>query len=219
MSMRLPILIGAGSLGRDLVDCFGEEAFCGVYVDPQYTVVPIRRLPIYTSWEQVREITSHYVLGVADTGHRERARAGAMRVGLAPAPAMVARTAVIAADASLAPGTTVGHMAVVGPLARLAENVLVMHAGIVAHDSVIGTNSVLCAGVALGGNVVIGAHTFIGANAVLAPGVSFGERSYIAAGAACFRNGEAGSRWIGNPARRTFTAKHDTTIAGTLHHG
>jgi sugar O-acyltransferase (sialic acid O-acetyltransferase NeuD family) len=201
------ILIGAGSLSRDLIDCFGSATFAGIYVDPQFPAAPIGGLPIVSDWESARKIASHYVLGVSDIEHRERARRAAANAGLTPAAPLVSHTAIVAADATLAAGCTVGHMAVIGPSARLDEDTLVMHAAIVAHDTVIGPNCVLCAGVSLGGYVGIGARTFVGSNAVIAPRVSIGAGAYIAAGAACFRDAEPGSRWIGNPARRSALSK------------
>jgi sugar O-acyltransferase (sialic acid O-acetyltransferase NeuD family) len=203
MDMDTIILIGAGSLSRDLVDCFGAGAFVGTYVDPQFPAASIRGLPVLSNWEDVCDIASHYMLGISDVAHRERASFVARQAGLLPAPPLVSRLAVVAADAVLAPGCAVGHMAVIGPSARLGENTLVMHQAIVAHDVVVGTNSVLCAGVSLGGHVHIGANTFIGSNAVLVPKLKIGAGTHIAAGAACFRDAEPGSTWIGNPARRT----------------
>jgi acetyltransferase-like isoleucine patch superfamily enzyme len=197
------ILIGAGALGRDLIEAFGAAAFAGVYVDPGHAAADMRGLPLLSSWEEVCARATHYVLGVADIAHRERARAAARRAGLSPAAPMVARTAVVAEDAILAPGVAIGQMAVVGPAAQLGEDTLVMHACVVAHDVVLESNCVLCAGVSLGGRVRLEAQVFVGSNAVLAPDVSMGQGSYVAAGAACFRDGPAASRWLGNPARRT----------------
>lgn len=200
------ILIGAGALTRDLVEAFGAAAFAAIYVDPAYAAASIGGLPVLTSWEAARGRGGHYLLGVSDIAHRARAAAAAEAAGLAPAPAMVTHTAIVAADATLAPGAAVGHMVVIGPAARLAGNTLVMHGAVVGHDVELGANSVLCAGVSLGGHVRLGGDSFIGSNAVLAPGLVFGQHSYVAAGAACFRDGPPHSRWIGNPARRVALA-------------
>jgi sugar O-acyltransferase (sialic acid O-acetyltransferase NeuD family) len=196
------ILIGAGAFARDMIDAFGRDTFVGIYVDPDFPTGSLSGLPVFTRWTDVREAASYYVLGVSDIDHRERARGAASKAGLAPAPPLVSRTAIAAADARLASGCAVGHMAVIGPSARLGEDTLVMHSCVIAHDSVIGDNTVLAAGVCTGGHVQIGPRTFIGSNAVLAPKVKIGAGCYIAAGAACFRDAEPGTRWIGNPARR-----------------
>ena len=123
--MKSIILIGAGALTRDLVEAFGASAFAAIYVDPAYAAAGIGGLPLVTSWEAARRLGGHYMLGVSDIAHRARAAAAAEAAGVAAAPAMVTRTAIVAADATLAPGTAIGHMAMVGPSARLAGNTLV----------------------------------------------------------------------------------------------
>lgn len=203
--MKGRILIGAGALARDLIESFGREAFAGIYVDPQYACGPVNGLPVLTSWDDVRNAASHYTLGVSDIAHRERAIGMARAEGLLPAPPMVASGAVVARDAVLEAGACIGHVSVIGPAACIGANTLVMHGVVIGHDSMLGANSVLCAGVSLAGNVKIGARCFIGANAMLAPRVCFGDDVYAAAAAACFRDAESGSRWIGNPARRSKT--------------
>jgi len=196
------ILIGAGALARDIIGVFGHKRFVGIYVDPQFYVDKFCELPVLTSWPDVREIASCYVLGVSDIAHRERARILARAEGLKPSTPLVPPSAIVAADARLEPGSAIGQMAVIGPSAHLGEDTIIMHSAIVAHDTLIGENTVLCAGVCVGGNVKIGAQTFVGSNAVLAPKVNIGAGCYIGAGAACFRDANPGSRWIGNPARR-----------------
>jgi len=197
------VLIGAGALARDFIDAFGPAAFSGMMVDPQYVVAPIHGVPVYTDWQDVRRVATHYVLAVSDIGHRVRALATVDAQGLLPAPPMVTGSAIVARDAVLEAGACVGHLAVVGPNAHLGVNSLVMHGAVVGHDAMIGANSVFCAGVSVGGNAVVGARCFVGANAMLAPRVRFGDDVYAAAASACFRDAEAGSRWIGNPARRS----------------
>ena len=197
------ILIGAGALARDIVGVFGHERFVGLYVDPQFQGTKFGELPVLSNWADVRKIATCYVLGVSDIAHRDRVRLMARAEGLHPCAPLVPPSAIVAADARLASGSAIGQMVVIGPAARLGEDSIVMHSAIVAHDSVIGENTVLCAGVCIGGHVQVGAQTFVGSNAVLAPKVKFGAGCYIAAGAACFRDADPGSRWIGNPARRS----------------
>jgi sugar O-acyltransferase (sialic acid O-acetyltransferase NeuD family) len=200
--MNKIVMIGAGSFARDLVDAFGAQAFAGIYVDPEFAPTPIGGLPVFSKWEDVRKNATHYILGVSNIEHRERARAAAEKCGLAPTPPLVSRLAVVAGDATLAPGVAVGHMVTIGPAAKLDAHVLVMHLSVIGHDCVVGENTVLCAGVSLGGHVHVGKKSFVGANAVLAPKVNIGAECHISAGAACFRDAEDGGRWIGNPARR-----------------
>lgn len=199
--MSRVLLIGAGSLARDIIDAFGPERFAGLYVDPAYPAEPLAGLPVFSRWDEAARETTTYLLGISDIAHRALARAAAREAGLFPAAPLVSTRAVIAADADLAPGTAVGHMAVIGPGAALDQDVLVMHGAIVAHDCAIGANSVLCAGANLGGRVSLGFGSFIGANAVVAPNLAIGMGCHLAAGAVCLRDAPASTRWIGNPAR------------------
>jgi len=200
--MERVLLIGAGALARDILGVFGQDKFVATYVDPEFPTTPLGRLPIVASWAAARQLASHYVIAVSDVEHRRRAQRNAADIGLLPAPPLIARTAIVAADAAVAPGCLVGHFAVIGPSARLQENALVMHSAIVAHDSHVGSNTVLCAGVCLSGCVHIGNDCFVGPNSALAPGVQIGDGSFIAAGSSCFRNAAPGSRLIGSPARQ-----------------
>ena len=202
MATEKILLIGSGALARDFVESFGRDAFVAIYVDPQFPVTQIDGLPVFTDWKEARDRASHYVIGFSDIEQRERVRGHAKSAGLLPASPFISRFAVIASDASLSPGCAVGHFAVVGPSARLCEDVLVMHSAVIAHDASVGVNTLLCAGARLGGYVQIGSGCFVGPNAVVSPRVKIGSNSHIAGGASCFRDAEAYSVLIGNPARQ-----------------
>ena len=201
------LLIGAGALARDIVDCFGAGTFIAAYVDPKFAVAAVGVVPMVTDWDEARRRASHYVLGVSDIAHRERARNAAAAAGLLPAAPLVSSLARVAGDAQLAPGCMVGHFAVIGPAARLGVDTLLMHAAIVAHDSSVEEGSVLCAGACINGNAAIGPRCFVGPNAVVLPNVRIGHDSFVAAGAVCFRDAPARSFLLGNPARRRTPPK------------
>jgi sugar O-acyltransferase (sialic acid O-acetyltransferase NeuD family) len=195
------LLLGAGALARDIIDCFGSDRFAGLYVDPAYPATSLADLPVFTRWDQAAAEASTYLLAISGIEHRNLARAAAREAGLVPAAPLISSRAVVAADAAIASGSAIGHMAVIGPTALVDEDVLVMHGANVGHDCVIGANSVLCAGANISGNVRIGRGSFIGPSAVVTPNLEIGEGCHLAGGAVCLRHAPPGTRWIGNPAR------------------
>jgi sugar O-acyltransferase (sialic acid O-acetyltransferase NeuD family) len=199
--MEKILLIGAGALARDIVGLFGSHTFVAAYVDPEFSTDSFTELPVTTSWNMASEAATHYIIAVSDIAHRTAAISAARRAGLKPASALLAPSAIIAADAIISSGCVIGHFVVVGPNARIGENVLVMHNANVAHDSSIGENTVVSAGVKISGNVEVGRDCFIGPNAALIPEIRIGANSLIGAGAACFKNANANSILMGNPAR------------------
>lgn len=206
--MERILLIGAGALARDIIDLFGSDKFVAAYVDPQFSqAATVDGIPVCTDWQQAVRLASHYVLAVSSIDHREKACALAARVGLEPATPLVSETARIAKSAALARGSVIGHFSAVGPAAQIGLNCLIMHGVVVGHDSVIKDDVVICAGVCIGGYVTIGARSFVGTNAVMAPKISVGSDSFIAAGAACLRDAPANSRLIGNPAKRIASSE------------
>ncbi len=196
-----PVLLGGGSLARDLIDCFGQDEFSAVFVDPQFASLVQIGLPVVSSWLAARSYASEYVLAVADVEQRRRFAAEADANGLRAAEPMVSRRAVVARDAIIDVGCTIGHFVVVGPNVRLSKNVLVMHHVVLGHDSHVQDGCVLCAGSSVAGRVVLGSGCFVGPNAALSPGVQIAAGSVLAPGAACLKSVPMRSTVVGSPAR------------------
>ncbi len=200
---RKIILIGSGALARDLVGICGRDSFVGTFIDPDFPETPVAGLPVFTNWDEALRVASHYALGVLDASHRQKASQAAAKAGLLPMAPMIHHTAQVAGDAKIAPGCFVGCFSVIGPAAELLEDVLVMHSVVVAHDTIIGEGSVLLPGSWIGGYTRVGPGCLIGANSSLVPNITIGSNSFVAAGAACFKDAPFDSVLIGNPARRT----------------
>ncbi|MBI5484415.1 MAG: hypothetical protein HY888_08140 [Deltaproteobacteria bacterium] len=204
---RKIILIGSGALARDLVGICGRDFFVGTFIDPGFPETPVEGLPVFTNWNEARRVASHYALGVLDSSHRQKARQDALKAGLLPMDPFIHHTAQVAAGTKVAPGCLVGCFSVIGPAAELLEDVLVMHSVVVAHDTIIGDGSVLLPGAWIGGYTRVGSGCLIGANSSLVPRITIGSNSFVAAGAACFKDAPPDSVLIGNPARRSEMAR------------
>src|SRR5207237_1398154 len=68
------VVVGAGALARDIVAMCAPGTFCAVFVEPGHAAGPTFGLPLLRSWDEVRAVASHYVLGLLDAGGREQRR-------------------------------------------------------------------------------------------------------------------------------------------------
>jgi acetyltransferase-like isoleucine patch superfamily enzyme len=202
--MERILLIGAGALATDLYEqLIGIRGFSGAFVEPRFATQPdFHGLPLFTDWAAAAAASTHYVLAVADIRHRDRLRREAGDHGLPPCEPLLSVKANLSRSATVSPGCVIGPFCWVGAYARFGIDCLLMNHIIAGHDSDVGANTVFCPGSNFAGNTRIGACTFVGSNAVIAPGVSIGAGSFVAAGAACLRDGPESSYLIGNPARR-----------------
>jgi len=127
------------------------------------------------------------LLGVGDNAARGRLAARLEAAGV-PLPVLVARTATVAPDARLGPGTVVLEHAHVGPGAVLGPACVVNTAAVVEHDAVLDA-AVHCApGAVLTGGVRCAAGVLVGAGAVVLPCRTAGAGATIGAGAVVTRD-------------------------------
>ncbi len=84
----------------------------------------------------------------------------------------------------------------------IGDGVLINENVGIGHDVVIEDYACLMGGCALTGHVHIGKRVFMGGKAYLVPNISAGDDAVIAAGSVVFRKVKAGTRVLGNPARR-----------------
>lgn len=195
------VVIGAGALARDIVSMCAQGTFSGVFVEPGFDVRSSFGLPLLRDWGELGAQATHYVVGVLEAAPRRRLRDAAEAAGLHPAPAMVAPSAFVSDEATLAAGSLMGNNVQVGACTRIGRDVLVMHNGVVGHDVEVGAGTVVLPGAWIGGYSRIGADCFIGANSVVSPGLQVGDGCTIAPGAACLKDLAAGRLLIGNPGR------------------
>ena len=115
---------------------------------------------------------------------------------------LVHPSAVVCRTAEISPyGVMIGAQAVVNPLARVGQGVILNTSCVVEHECVvddfvhIGPGAVLC------GNVQVGKCTFVGAGAVVRQGIIIGDNAMIGAGAVVIRDVPANTRVMGLPAK------------------
>jgi UDP-3-O-[3-hydroxymyristoyl] glucosamine N-acyltransferase len=83
-------------------------------------------------------------------------------------------TAIVAPDASLGAGVSVGAYTVIGPRGRIGDNTVILSHVTVGADVAIGADSLIHPGVRIGDRVTLGARAIVHANAVIgADGFSF----------------------------------------------
>jgi len=114
---------------------------------------------------------------------------------------LVHPTAVVAATATLGPGSIVCPQAVVSDLAVLGRCVLVNYHASLAHDAVAGDFAVLSPYATLGGAARIGPDAFLGLHASVGPGVTVGDRSKVAANSCALADAPPDSLVLGVPGR------------------
>ncbi len=117
------------------------------------------------------------------------------------APAIVHPTAVIASDASIAPGVFIGPRAVVNARARLAAGAIVNTGAIVEHDCDVAEGAHLAPAATLAGGVRIERGVLIGAGAVCVPRVVVGAFTVVGANATVVRDLPPDVIAVGTPAR------------------
>lgn len=141
-----------------------------------------------------------FCCGIGNNAIRKRLAEKLERAGWRAAT-LIAPTAVVAATAIVGDGTYLGHQCFVGPEARIGRHALINVHASVGHHSVLGDYAQVCPGACVSGLAQIGEGGFVGSNGVLAPGVSIGRWSVVAAASLAARNLGEGATAIGVPAR------------------
>lgn len=113
----------------------------------------------------------------------------------------VHRTAFIATDAVLGPGTQVCGNASVSALSRVGRGCIINTAAIVDHECEISDGVHIMPGAHLAGCVRVGRCATIGTGAVVLPWLKIGEGSMVGAGAVVVKDVRPGEVVVGNPAR------------------
>jgi sugar O-acyltransferase (sialic acid O-acetyltransferase NeuD family) len=115
---------------------------------------------------------------------------------------IVSPRSTVARDATIAPGTFVGHGAHVGPEARIGVGGIVNTGAIVEHQCIVGAFAHVSVNATLAGRVQIGQRAFIGAGATVIDGVKICADAVVGAGAVITSDILEPGTWVGVPARR-----------------
>lgn len=201
MSHPRLILVGTGAVAQEMLEVFPQAGFVAAYCEPAFAAASRVDLPLLTDPTRLREVGTHYVVGVAEPADRARLAAQLDAQGLRPAAPLVAATARLSPAARLGDGCALGHGVQVGPNARIGRHGMVLHHAVFGHDARAGDHLLVGPGAHIAGDAVLGDGVAVLANATIAKALTVGDGARILPSAACFRPVPAGAIMIGNPAR------------------
>lgn len=202
---------GAGGHARSLVETIrsGDRFYVAALVDDDLSAsrAPVLGVPVRLGHEAIAAARAEGVEqafvaigGVAGREARRRAFDRLVAAGFA-LPAIVHRTASVAASAVLGDGAQVLAMAVVNAAATVGDGAILNTGAIVEHDCVVGRSAHLAPRATLGGHVTVGDGAHVGMGAVVVESVTVGAGAFVAAGAVVVADVAVGARVAGVPAR------------------
>lgn len=203
---RQAILFGASGHGRAVRDVLARAGWQVVtLVDPDEDVGAETTLPILGSDEEgCKKAQEERLAAVVAIGDNQ-GRLTLVRLLVARSiqlPPVVARTATVASDAELGPGTVVMEHAHVGPQCRLGAGCIINTHAIVEHDGALGDGVHIAPGAVLGGGASCGPQVLVGTGAAVLPLVHVGSAAVVGAGAVVTSPVQEGTIVIGVPARQ-----------------
>jgi sugar O-acyltransferase (sialic acid O-acetyltransferase NeuD family) len=193
------VVIEAIRSGADLPDLLG-------FVDPDACEETSRRLGVLRLGGEdalERHGEARGILGFAALESRSRREDAVRRLTplLAGWARVVHASAWVSPTATVEGGTVIMAGAVVQTGARIGAHCVINTGAIVEHDVVLDDHAQLAPGVTLGGGVRIGSQAYIGLGAAVRDHVTIGAGATVGMGAVVVRDGPAGARVIGVPAR------------------
>lgn len=206
-------LVGAGGLGREVMDwaieelTFGPSAAGRVYfVETQPSMLRRNGITLMSLDDFLAlDGENSFAVAVADSDFRDATAKIFDGVGL-NAASLAAPTAQVSGLSSIGRGAIVGINGIVSPDSRVGDFFVGNNNFYVAHDVVVGDFVTFGPGVICCGHVDIADHVSIGAGAVIRPGtaqrrLSVGRGAVIGAGAVVVSDVEDFSIVVGNPAK------------------
>lgn len=206
--MKDIIIVGAGGFGREafyLIQAINQ-------VEPQFNVIgflddnpnaldgkkidcPI--LGKVCDWQPTEKEV--YAMGIASPKTKEKVANILVGKG-AKFATLIHPAALVNKDAIIGIGCVIGGRSSVGALTRVGDFVHVA-GSMVGQDALIDDYSTTT-GFANITNALIGKRVFVGSHAVVLNGKKVGDDAFICAGSIVFNNVKAGTKVIGNPAKR-----------------
>ena len=116
---------------------------------------------------------------------------------------LIDEKAIISPSATIGEGCIINHGSIVSSNVKLAANVFVMFGAIIGHEAEIGEDVTICPRTTVGARCHMGEQAFVGIGSSILQGVDVGSRSIIGMGSMAFREVEADTTVLGNPARLT----------------
>lgn len=176
------LLLGAGTLAREIAMLFGERAWA--FVDPHFPEPQWHGIPVYRDFDNLPAAlrTAPYIAAVAETALKRRLDEEALAAGHHAAAPLVHENAYVHQTAELGAGTVIYPMGVVSHSAVIGRCAQVSFHCSVAHDVVFGDHVTLSPHVALSGNVRLGHRVFCGTNVAVREKLTIGDDSRVGMG-------------------------------------
>ena len=201
------IIVGAGSLGRELFEwgCEGPSTSPPVvFLDDEPRRASTRvRVPVFAIHGFVPEHGDYMLVAIADP---EARRAMVERLALAGQVSLLRgwrhRTSILANTCEHGYGTLLLPYSLVSSDAVLGAHCILNTHATVGHDVKMGGFCTLSSHVDICGRVTVGDRVFFGSGARVLPDLTVGNDAVIGAGAVVVQDVPAGATVFGVPARR-----------------
>jgi len=198
--VRKLIVVGAGGMASNIVDCFDLEDKISHYFDtPKIKGEEIYGIPVIPLIQNDMNIVS--VIG--DTRQKRSLVAKAILSGATGQGWLN----LIHDDTFILKTVTHGHGIVIQPntniyaRVKIGNHALICGGTRIGHDTQIGDYCTICPEVAIAGNVTLSDGVFVGINATIKDGIKVGKGAVIGAGAVVDKNVRENTVVIGNPAK------------------
>jgi acetyltransferase-like isoleucine patch superfamily enzyme len=146
-------------------------------------------------------LACRYMLPFFTPGNRLAARQHARARGFTDAATVVDPTAVVAASATIGPGTYVNSAAAIGGAARIGDFAFINRSASIGHHAEIDDFASVGPGAILCGSVRLGRGAVAAAGAIILENLQIGRNSVVAAGAVVRESVADRCLVAGNPAR------------------
>lgn len=206
MIKPLPILliVGCGGHARSVANVLihnGELDFC--FLDEQ--AKPHETIFNYPCWKQLSEefnaiSCKGFIAAIGDNKKRAE-KFNFFKKSFLPC-SVIAKSAIIGAEAIIENGTFIAHAAQIGPLSQINENTIINTSAVIEHEVVIGKHSHISINAAIGGRTHIGESVFIGAGATVIDSINICHNVTIGAGAVVVKDIQEPGTYLGIPAKK-----------------
>lgn len=202
--MKRVAIVGAGALGRQIIDLLDAERLHAgvVYFDDTLAEQGAASSFAFASALDERFADCEFYIGL---GYKHLPLKADLVRRLLEAtrrlPPLVHPSAVVHSSARLRDGSVIYPLCNVGANTEIGTGVLLNNSVVVSHDCRIGSCAYLSPGVVLSGQVTVGEAAFLGAGTLVADHRTIGRHARIGIGSVVTRDvGDAASA-IGNPLR------------------
>ncbi|WP_216904192.1 NeuD/PglB/VioB family sugar acetyltransferase [Synechococcus sp. CCY 9618] len=184
------LLIGSGGHARALIDIIESASdwrIVGLVGQSTEIGAKIFGYPVLGSDENLdhlRGFADGAILAMGHLGSATKRQDLALRLQALDfiTPVIVSAHGFVSRHASLGPGTTVGHGAIVNAGASVGSHCIINSKALIEHDAIIGDHCHISTGVLINGGVSIGAASFIGSGSIVREGLVLPSETIVGAG-------------------------------------